>query len=88
MLLPGLLADRLAFKLCNEWLPAGGFIPSVLMEYHLSPAVIPVLLIFAVISGFIPCLIEYVRAKRAFVQEDALEQALQEERDRAKRGEV
>ena len=88
MLLPGLLADRLAFKLCNEWLPAGGFIPSVLMEYRLSPAVIPVLLLFAVISGFIPCLIEYVRAKRAFVQEDALERALQEERDCAKKGEV
>ena len=86
MLLPGLLADYLAFKLCNEWLPAGGFIPSVLMEYHLSPAVIPVLLLFSVISGFIPCLIEYVRIKRSFAEEDALERALQIERSQAQKG--
>jgi ABC-type antimicrobial peptide transport system permease subunit len=87
MLLPGLLADYLAFKLCNEWLPAGGFIPSVLMEYHLSPTVIPVLLLFSVISGLIPCLIEYIRIKRSFAAEDAVEQALHKERESFERGE-
>ena len=80
MLPLGLLADYLAFKLCNEWLPAGGFLASALMHYELSAIVIPVLLFFALLCGFAPCLIEYVHVRRAMKKEDEIEGILAAER--------
>jgi hypothetical protein len=81
MLPLGLLADYLAFKLCNEWLPAGGFLASALMHYSLSPLVIPVLLFFALLCGFAPCVIEYFHVRAAMREEDRLEGLLAQERE-------
>jgi hypothetical protein len=91
MLPLGLLADYAAFKLCNEWLPAGGFVRSALMHYAVSPLVIPVLLLFAVLCGFVPCALEYRRVREQMQREDRIQALLAQERaqyiDRAKEGE-
>ena len=78
----GLLSDFLAFKLCNEWLPAGGFITSALMHYSLSPIVIPVLLFFALLCGFTPCFLEYLQVRKQMQAEDTLERMLREEQQK------
>jgi hypothetical protein len=80
MLPLGFLADYLAFKLCNEWLPAGGFLASALMHYTLSPVVIPVLLFFALLCGFAPCALEYRYVVQSMRREDELEGMLAAER--------
>ncbi len=81
MLPLGLLSDFIAFKLCNEWLPAGGFITSALMHYSLSPIVIPVLLFFALLCGFTPCFLEYLQVKKQMQAEDITELLLAKEKD-------
>jgi hypothetical protein len=73
MLPLGLLVDYLAFKMCNEWLPAGGFVTSALMYYRISPLVIPIILFFALLCGFAPCAIEYYHVRRAMQEEDEIE---------------
>ncbi len=80
MLPLGLLVDYLAFKMCNEWLPAGGFVTSALMYYRISPLVIPIILFFALLCGFAPCAIEYYHVRRAMQKEDEMEGLLAAER--------
>ena len=80
MLPLGLLVDYLAFKMCNEWLPAGGFVTSALMYYRISPLVIPIILFFALLCGFAPCAIEYYHVRRAMQEEDEIEGMLAAER--------
>jgi hypothetical protein len=80
MLPLGFLADYLAFKLCNEWLPAGGFLASALMHYTRSPVVIPVLLFFALLCGFAPCALEYRYVVQSMRREDEIEGMLAAER--------
>ena len=80
MLPAGLLADYLAFKMCNDWLPAGGFLTSALMHYRLSPLIVPILLLFALLCGLLPCLLECYYVSRAMKQEDEMEAQLAAER--------
>jgi len=80
MLPLGLFVDYLAFKLCNEWLPAGGFVTSALMYYRVSPLVVPIILFFALLCGFAPCAIEYYHVRRAMQTEDEIEDMLAAER--------
>ena len=80
MLPMGLLVDYVAFKMCNEWLPKGGFVTSALMHYRVSPLVIPIILFFALLCGFAPCAIEYYHVRRAMQKEDEMEGLLAAER--------